>query len=307
MDKRQKKAFEKYRSPQSGYLLLYFEDGAYEILHSNHSLLPSGFDYEDVNIRSEIRMKPGFIGIVLAKSTSESDLKLYERRLSSRLDNGTPGFDDSFRFLDISSNRTNVSDTEAPQTPASASTVLLTNSDSETCEKQVGVEEEHTDQNDTINSENSQTIHDDVTIVSILKQQTAAIRKQLKVQEDILKETRAIKRFIKGKVDFPSNANVSPVIYNDTNIATLGHKNLDPSQFGLLLSRHLFTDEELKEKMLYPKRTSGRSALSPVRSQKFVEAVESRFCDEAVDEAIRSANSLGNDLKKGRRKRKTSK
>ena len=120
---------------------MYFEDGAYEILHSNHSLLPSGFDYEDVNIRSEIRMKPGFIGIVLAKSTFESDLKLYERHLSSRLYNGTPGFDDSFtcRFLNISSNRSFVSDTEAPQTPASASTVLLPNSDSETARSRLAL------------------------------------------------------------------------------------------------------------------------------------------------------------------------
>ena len=64
-----------------------------------------------------------------------------------------------------------------------------------------------------------------------LKQQTAAIRKQLNVQEYILKETRAIKRFIKGKVNFPSNDNVSPVIYNDTNIDL---KNLDPEKLGAI-------------------------------------------------------------------------
>ena len=84
----------------------------------------------------------------------------------------------------------------------------------------------------------------------------------------------------------------------------MGSKNLDPSQFGVFLARFLFTDDDIEKKMLHPKRSSSRPPLSPSRSKVFKEAITNRFGREAMDEAVRAVNSLGNDLKKGRRKRK---
>lgn len=298
-------------SPVKGYLLLYFEDGAYEIISSNHTLLPSGYDYGSSSVRDEIRMKPGFKAIILAKSERKDDLRLYERRLSQKLDNEKPKFDDSFGFMEKSTNLSQATSEESTDMSLTASDENPKQTPEEDSDDTVILsctEQEKTDNEDHSTSflDISQTTaKHDLKTLSVLKQNAILMKKQLQTQNEILKQLKSIKRLMKGKGEMKMREDVEAVIYEGTNLATIGHRNMDPSQFGVQLARHLFSDDELTSNMLFPKRSSGRPALSPTRSEKFYEAVKSRFREEeAVAEAARSANSLGNDLKKGKRKRK---
>ena len=306
MDKRMITQVQKFRSPKSGYLLLYFEDGAYEIIHSNHSLLPSGFDYESTKIKSEIMMKPGFEALVLSKSEFESDLKLHERRLTAKLDLVKPSLDDSFGFLDKTTEVASGSEIS----PNLSSQVSNESESSLNRNSQMPPGDESDSDGDTVildpeDQPKTNVSDSNSQLITMLRQQTVAIKKQLNVQKSILNELKSLKKFVKGKGErCKPKENVAPVMYNDTDLAILGHRNLDPSQYGVFLARHLFNDQELSSNMLFPKRSTSRPPLSPNRSRKFVEAVANRFDDEAIEEATKAVNSLGNDLKKGRRKRK---
>ena len=93
-------------------------------------------------------------------------------------------------------------------------------------------------------------------------------------------------------------------IFNGQNVTTLGDKNMDMSSYGVMLARRMFTDDEIKSSMLFPTRSTARPSLSPTRSQIFREAVTARFGDEDIKEAVVAVNCLGNDLKRGKRKRR---
>lgn len=296
MEKRVKVPVEKYKARGNGYLLVYFDDGAYEIIHSNHSLLPKDFDYDKTEIKSKLTMKPGFDAIIIAKSESEDDLKLAARRLSSKLDYERVSLSDSFGFLDRSANLSQSGD-------ATTSEVTVTEDpDVEADAETDADDEEEEEEEDKLDADVKLDVSMDV---SIAKQQLVLMRTQVRTQKQILKELKTIKRYLrKGDVETKKpKENITPVFYKGVDVASLGSRNFDPSQFGVTLGRYFFSDDELQKNMLHPKRQSGRPPLSPERSQLFTKAINSRFGADALEEAVRAVNSLGNDLKKGRRKR----
>lgn len=99
-----------------------------------------------------------------------------------------------------------------------------------------------------------------------------------------------------------------PVLFNGQNLVTLGSKNLDKSNFALVLARRLWSDDELKTYRLLPKRSkTGRPEFSPTKTQLFINASCNRFNIEPDSEELtmmaRAVNQLGNDLVKDKRKR----
>lgn len=285
----------------SGWLLLYFDDGSYEKIHSSSSLLPVNTKYDQVEELSTLTLRPGFQAKVLMKSSNEKDLEIYQRRLTKTLDDKKIPFDSSFAFLDTSVNQSEAvsSDlsTDAPyEPPVDPETESVIN------ESIASILSENENSKRELTGSGS----DEPTNLLIL-QELQKISKLLKDQcvnhSAILKEMRSIRKRMQ-KPSIEAVADVAPVFFQDVDVASMGSKNLDPSQFGVFLARFLFTDDDIEKKMLYPKRSSSRPPLSPSRSKVFKEAITNRFGREAMDEAVRAVNSLGNDLKKGRRKRK---
>jgi hypothetical protein len=150
-------------------------------------------------------------------------------------------------------------------------------------------------------------------LVKILHTQKRFLAKQ----ECQLKESRKLRRLIGLQSNRNGQAaaavedqapNPEPVMHNDTNLATLGERNLSPSEFGILLARQLWSDEELRAGLLLPRRRSlnnARQGMSPTRSGLFVRACRSRFGDEVATETARdAANQLGCDLRRGIRARR---
>ena len=65
-----------------------------------------------------------------------------------------------------------------------------------------------------------------------------------------------------------------PVLFADTNLTSIGYRNLSPRNYGLLIARRLWSDEELKSQRLRPRRSGGRPPLSPNRTTSFEEALK---------------------------------
>lgn len=131
-----------------------------------------------------------------------------------------------------------------------------------------------------------------------------------KTQKSILRELKYIRKNKSSGLPKSSNSGpITSVMFNGIDLTLLGHNNLEPTIYAELIARRLFTDEEMSKCMLFPIREHGaRKPLSPTRSSIFKRAVQSRFRDDedALKSAISAVNQLGNDIKRGRRKRRQS-
>ena len=97
-----------------------------------------------------------------------------------------------------------------------------------------------------------------------------------------------------------------PVIFEGTDLVSFGKKNANIVSFGLDIARRLWSDDELKNGRLLPRRSRGRPSLSHEKSGLWTKAVQTRFqLDDAEDmrPAIVAVNQLGVDLKSGKRMR----
>lgn len=292
--KRSRKVTDKFAFADDGYVLLLFDDSSYEILHSNSSLFSHETKYSDLREKQKITLRPGFNAVILMKSVDKYDLEVYKNRLIKRLDRGNIDLNDSFGFL-----KSSTDESFEPE------------SDSESdCDENVANKENDSENDRTHDSKVSSLPEKNDQMQNLilleLKKQNSLQQVQITLQKKILSEMKSMKKIIKSPLETKPKVNPTPVMYSNVDIASLGSRNLDPSQFGVLLGRHLFSDAELEAKMLFPQRSSSRPPLSPTRSNLFLEAVTSRFNKEAVVEAVRAVNCLGNDLKKGRRKRNDS-
>ena len=84
---------------------------------------------------------------------------------------------------------------------------------------------------------------------------------------------------------------------------------MQPSVYGETIARKLFTDNEMEKAMLFPIRAGARPPLSPTRVELFRDAVIARYGadnEDALSTAVSAVNQLGNDLKRGRRRRRDS-
>ena len=224
------------------------------------------------------------------KSVDKYDLEVYKNRLIKRLDKGNIDLNDSFGFLKSSTNES-----------------FEPESDSESeCDENVANKENDQSHDSKLCSLPAESDQMQNLILLELKKQNSLLQVQITLQKKIFSEMKSIKKKLKPQLETEPKVNPTPVMYSNVDIASLGSRNLDASQFGVLLGRHLFSDAELEAEMLFPQRSSSRPSLSPTRSNLFLEAVTNRFDKEAVVEAARAVNCLGNDLKKGRRKRKGS-
>lgn len=109
------KEFQKFSTSNVKYLLVYFEEEkSYEIICTNSMLLNSNFDYEDVEVKDKISIKPDAIGTLIAKSPYMKDMEIFKRRTELKLQKDTEiDLDASLSFLNHSLDTTNVAEFDA--------------------------------------------------------------------------------------------------------------------------------------------------------------------------------------------------
>lgn len=275
-------------------LAIYFffkEDGKYDTLSTNSLLLPNGFEYEDAEPKEMYRLKPGINARLLAKSTDEADIKRYQILLEKRLQLN--------RTLNVTEESLN----------------FFNSVDEDDDERQVATEPAPDENSTDIGSAptlSQQSENDSCSNAAILRQLQSnekCLKLSLKVQEKIYQELKLCRKHLtKGDRSLllpPSANDMKEVHFEGQNVTILGDKNMDMSSYGVTLARRLFSDDEIQSAMLFPTRSTARPSLSPTRSQIFREAVTARFGDDDIKEAVVAVNCLGNDLKRGKRKRKS--
>lgn len=294
--KRQREAVDPFGFQKAvTYALLYFKnDLTYLSVSSISRALPSnllGSDLRNLPRKSSVTLKNGWCGVVVDVSDNEQHIFTLRQTLERKLQEREESRDVSLSQLgsldldsrDITSKFAN-SQHEHFQT-----------SDSEN---------ESDTENSKFTAANSKSDDKQDLILSEIKAISKKLAQIASDQEKIKKDLHAIKKKAFKTEDHEKKDTVEAVMFEGVDVANLGQNNMDPSHFGVCLARHLFTDEELRDNMLFPQRSSSRPPLSPKRSDVFRLAINSRFSPEALDEASRAVNCLGNDLKKGRRWRK---
>ena len=128
-------------------------------------------------------------------------------------------------------------------------------------------------------------------LVKLLKD----VREQLRANQQ---ESKAIRRVLaKENGTKISSQNSNPVFAINTNgkeIDLIKVFGSTPGQYGLNVARELFTVEELKERMLFPKNRRGRPPLDAKKSLLFKTAVEQKF-EDGFEIARESVNQSGRD------------
>ena len=102
MEKGRKRERVKLALNEEGFVLLFFDDSKYEILHSSSSLFTSDTKFSELYEKQRITLRQGFKAVVLMKSSNKSDLKVRRDRLEKKLDTAQIQMDDSFGFLNTS-------------------------------------------------------------------------------------------------------------------------------------------------------------------------------------------------------------
>lgn len=273
------------------HLLIYFdEDKSYEILCSNSCLLPIDFNVKSVRVKDKIFVKPGLLGLLIAKSDTYRDMEIYKRRLEKKLDEGVNVANSSLNFLNNSSSC-------EQQTPEDVGADM--DSDHDTISVIDTVSKNSHECNVSYNC--CKTCH------NLGQSQNELLARILKTQNGIIKQ---LKKSPKPNHSIDGNYDVSKmqsVYYQEENLTLSGNPRMPPSMYGQCIARKLFSDDELANSMLFPVRETGRRSLSPSRSDIFKRAVSARFNDDqdAIQTSISAVNQLGIDIKRGRRKRKS--
>ena len=283
------------------YLLIYFEvDKSYEILCSNSCLLPMDFDINTVRAKDTIFVKPDLTGQLIAKSDSCKDMEIYKRRLERKLDEGVNVANSSLTFL----NNASFSECEEQSSEDYCADADDSNHDTVICS-------EIDDGRPTLNSRKYEVSSKQNSTCCLTchangESQNELLSKIIKTQNVIIKELKK-NRKTNHTGTKEGVTDLKPVIYQDENLTLIGNPRMPPSLFGQCVARKLFSDNELGNSMLFPIRETGRRSLSPNRSDIFKRAVSARFNDDedAIQTSIYAVNQLGNDIKRGRRKRKS--
>lgn len=104
-------------------------------------------------------------------------------------------------------------------------------------------------------------------------------------------------------VETPAEGNLDEKKFNGKDIVKIKPFNMNISQYGTTVCRILWTDDELAEGRLLPKRSSGRNGtLSPNRTPIFKSAVKKRFHlseDDDLSPAVIAVNQLRSDVNDG--------
>lgn len=287
--------------------MIYFEcDHMYDILCTNSTLLPIDFDYEKVGPKDTIKIKPDLVGTLIAKSEYSKDMEIYKRRLEKKLheDEDFVVANSSLGFLDTSVAAPSESSPADGAKPDDSSEDEMNTSTALIAASTVSepIQTQRPTQKASVEDQYSKLD----AILAKMNDNQKMKRDLLKTTVSIYKELKALRKLLtKGAEEKAEKPCTTPVFYRDTNLSVMGHNNMAPSIYGELIGRHLFSDEELSTFMLFPVRESARKTLSPTRSNVFKDAVLARFGDnDSLKCAVAAVNQLGNDLKRGRRKRK---
>ena len=289
-----RKPVEKYgEEPGSGYILVYFmKEHKYDIILSSSTLFPHGFSFNDCRPKQTVCMKPDITARIIAKSIFEKDMEIYRTRMERKL-RETENIDvstDSLNFL----NQTVKSTSE--EVDEDDDTLSVHSLGDETMSMAMSSQSQ------------SEVSHQSVSVVCPTETGTSEeatwLRKLADNQSVMIKELKKIRKSLSKNNEVVRNLQPSSIFYKGMDLVTLGRNNLEPSRYAAKLGRALFSDEELQQGMLFPKRSTGRPSLSPSRSSIFKRAFQERFPEEEEMEiGVAAVNCLGNDLKKGKRKR----
>ena len=165
------------------------------------------------------------------------------------------------------------------------------------------------DPDDNDNSSDDDKKIDLSKLCKLVKESNNLFRKQL---EESVKTRKLLTKLLNSKTnstditDAANFTNIEPVIYEGKNLATLGERNLDPARYSVTLARQLWTDDEMKNKMLFPQKINSRESLSPNRSELFLKALKSRFNfhhenQDEIKSAVGAVNQLTSDISRGKR------
>lgn len=146
-------------------------------------------------------------------------------------------------------------------------------------------------------------------LCKLMKENNSLLKQQL---EESVKTRKLLAKLLQSSKKETTNENerpvvpADPVIYEGTNLLNLGARNMDSRRYSITLARHLWTDDELKGKMLFPRKVNSRAGLSPVRSELFLKSLKCRYHynsdnEEEIKSAISAVNQLTSDVTRGKR------
>lgn len=312
------------------YFLIFFpEEGKYEVLSSVSTYFLPGTNFTLILEKSTVTLRGGVTGFCLAKSHDLKKLQTKQSRLEVKL--GKENLDienDSFTFLNSTvynnSIVTDVSDVTcevlSPSDDYDISDLAL-NSNNIQCNSgkkakaRASASVESGNEFNIIPTNIDEPMHDkSATTTSVLiLQELQKLNKTAKsiflTQEKMLKQITKIRRdgAALHTAAVPTTR-PEPVMFGEINLAELGPRSLDVTNFALTVARKLWSDDELKLGMVSKKRVNrGRPPLSPLRTSLLFDSLKSRFKlddnGDELEEACRAINQLGNDINSGKRKR----
>lgn len=306
------------------YALLYFkEDMTYMTISSLSQALPHnlrGSDLTKLPLKSSLQLRNSWFGVVVAVSLNERTLSDQQATLERKIRAQEQSRDLSLSRLESVNSDESDNDTEVICESLSEEEFSAVDNGA------LGSKETTSHKKTIFGASESSSISEPSarTVTAELKLLNISVTKlltnnsqQLKVMESSLKQLKKIRKALEQNSGRP-NAYVAPsddtieslepIMYNGVDIVRLGNRNLSPSEYGILLGRFLWSDEELKDGILCPKKRSQatRSPLDNERSNVFLNAVFTRYGrdEDAVCTARDAINQLGCDIRRGSRHRR---
>ena len=262
------------------FAVFFIEDeNKYLTIPSSSTLYPK-CDMETIQPLMEVELTDrivNFKGLFIAQSESKSEINAIQEKLQRHIDEGHHiDCDASLRFLNESF---------SVQTSKSEPVPELKAGPSESNKSDI-IRASNCDLDSSTFNETSDTNVASSSFDSLqLKLINKSIVKCHEVLKEVLKEQVTTRKILQRA--FPKSpktiapvcdieeATVEPVLHNGTNLLKVGQRNADSIRYSLSLARELWTDQELAERRLYPKRNN--QSLSPDRSGKFRTCLFRRF------------------------------
>lgn len=282
------------------YVLFYIPgENKYVVISTASTLFPKTMDLESIKPLQEVTLRDQcgeFLCRYISHSPSNDEMKVRQARLQRFIDSGRHvDADTSLRFLHDSFDMSVRDEVEAG-----------CSFDEPVAQTEPTVEPpEETSPMVKIN----QQLH---VVIKCLEENNRLLKDNLKENIKIKKLLRVTRDHSAvtqtyGLLDSQEGEERSPVIYNGVDMLKIKPFNLDVSNYAIKVARLLWSDSELKNSRLLPKRETGRKgSMSPERTKIFKNAIEGRFsADETqMASAIAAVNQLGSDLTRGKRVRK---
>lgn len=281
------------------------------MLTTASTLFPKDLDLSKISPLTEILLRDSiskFKGLYVCHSESKSEIDMKMANLQRHIESGgCINADSSLNFLRNSFNEDD-NDTD--------STILLEEEEAPRSSSGLVNDGSCNDQITQLHNPTESLIEESVS--QKLEHLIRVSEKTNKLLSDSLREHartrkllgRWLQKLKPHEIEHDSEGTwtVEPVLYNETDLLKIGNKNLDVTNYGLKIARTMWTDAELMESRLLPKREiSSKKPLSPNRSDLFKRAIISRFRLHDEDEvypAIHAVNQLCTDLKAGKRRRR---